>query len=119
MNNESKKPLSGAELDLAVANALKAEQMPFKHTHRGAEIRGEFCYLMPIDKDDDVPLRYKPSTDWSIGGPIIERERVTVAPLYRVSDGWIAWSDDHGKSRGATALEAAMRAVVKKCGDAQ
>lgn len=116
MNNESKEPLSGAELDLAVANALKAEQMPFKHTHRGAEIRGEFCYLMPIDKDDDVPLRYKPSTDWSIGGPIIERERAGLAPM---SNGqWSAFADYDHVSYGITALEAAMRVVVKKYGDA-
>ena len=67
---------------------------------------------------------YLPSTDWSQGGPIIERERIEIDP-YR--DGWraIRYMDKvRGKSieqireYGLTPLIAAMRCYVSsKLGD--
>lgn len=53
---------------------------------------------------------YKPSTDWSQGGPIIEREKMGVFPTH---DGWAA-----GMQSGPTPLIAAMRCyVANKLGD--
>lgn len=73
---------------------------------------------------------WKPSTDWAQGGPIIERERISV----RYSGGqWIAewWADNSGMTKnpgqrfthnrymsGPTPLIAAMRCfVASKCGE--
>ena len=67
---------------------------------------------------------FKPSTDWSQGGPIIEREgissiRQTVEPPRWVSE----YSNgcgrsDHARSYGTTPLLAAMRCyVASKLGD--
>jgi hypothetical protein len=64
---------------------------------------------------------YSPSTDWSLAGPIIERERIQ---LMRDPDGWFADSDrchrrephEEGSwcttAHGGTVLIAAMRAYV-------
>ena len=69
------------------------------------------------------------STDWSQGGPIIERERICVAPMHGAGAGnlndWIAQRRVDGKDvdslfceRGATALISAMRCyVASKLGD--
>jgi hypothetical protein len=59
---------------------------------------------------------YKPSTNWSQGGPIIEREKISVQPN---GDHWIAfdcgWLID---GTGPTPLIAAMRCyVASKLGD--
>jgi hypothetical protein len=54
---------------------------------------------------------YRPSTDWSQGGPIIESWRITIE---RIPCGWEAKSPSSGRSwlEGKTALIAAMRAAV-------
>ena len=73
------------------------------------------------------------STDWSQGGPIIEREELSVEPLYTAGglDCWQAFGhnlryDDHGnyiqgsdnRQYGPTPLIAAMRCyVASKLGD--
>ena len=65
---------------------------------------------------------YNPSTDWSQGGPIIEREGIFVRP--KTTGGWRCWIYD-GKGEGIkfdqhgpTPLIAAMRCyVVSKLGD--
>ena len=65
---------------------------------------------------------YRPSTDWSQGGPIIERERIFVRP--KTVGGWRCWIYD-GKGEGIkfdqhgpTPLIAAMRCyVASKLGD--
>ena len=59
--------------------------------------------------------RYSPSSDWEIGGPIIElaRVRVTPFPPGREADGWSAGI--YGKEigvAGPTPLIAAMRCYV-------
>ena len=76
------------------------------------------------------PMEPEYSADWAQGGPIIERERISV----RYSDGqWIAewWADNSGMTKnpgqrfthnrfmaGPTPLIAAMRCyVASKCGE--
>lgn len=61
---------------------------------------------------------FTPSTDWTTGGPLIERERVHVAPLFD-EPGWrasMAFSlpgrDGSNTEVGDTPLIAAMRAYV-------
>ena len=75
----------------------------------------------------DVPGHWKPSTDWSQGGPIIEQEKmhvyfdpeciwVSVPP----SPVWVAWRNEGGMARwcGPTFLVAAMRCyVASRLGD--
>jgi hypothetical protein len=63
--------LSGAELDLAVGKALGLD----------VEIDGARCIRnLPFDpvigRGDFVG--FSTSTDWAIGGPLIERERITI-----------------------------------------
>lgn len=92
----------------------------------------------------DAQMRFMPSTDWSQGGFIIERERIVVWPTEVILDGdafetrkqWAAihpeskglggWTDGTGGvdvtnrdgMPGATPLAAAMRAyVAAKFGD--
>ena len=77
---------------------------------------------------------YTPSTNWAQGGPIIEREKITVAPFYerwvaapsvgefiRDRDGdclTIAMWDSEPHFYGPTSLIAAMRCyVASKLGD--
>jgi hypothetical protein len=86
--------LTGAALDWAVAKAI-----------------GEYS---PVA----VPSY---STDWSQGGPIIEREGFCIQPF---SGGWECFvahrlfEDDHHHSKGPTPLIAAMRCyVASKLGD--
>lgn len=51
------------------------------------------------------------STDWSQGGPIIEREMITVGPAKH--EGYMAWSWPKGNGfYGDTPLIAAMRRYV-------
>ena len=61
---------------------------------------------------------YLPSTDWAQGGPIIEREKMTVESL---DTGWLATRIEHpafSEEQGSTPLIAAMRCyVASKLGD--
>jgi hypothetical protein len=63
-----------------------------------------------------------PSTDWSQGGPIIERERITIR-VSTAGGNWVGFYDSSGirvlgRNRGHTALIAAMRCyVASKLGD--
>lgn len=72
--------------------------------------------------DDFVNLhaegRFHFSTDWSVGGPIIEREKITVQPVVN-PDGWMARTQRHESVWGGpTPLIAAMRCyVASKLGD--
>jgi hypothetical protein len=61
---------------------------------------------------------WKPSTDWAQGGPIIERERISLESLYGVGTGenvWLAVREEHpavSEMLGPTPLVAAMRCYV-------
>jgi hypothetical protein len=74
-----------------------------------------------LDMDDGTT--YTPSTDWSQGGPIIEREKIGTMyyPDGGHADGgeWYAITpDERHEGYGATALVAAMRCyVAAKLGD--
>ena len=54
------------------------------------------------------------TTDWAQGGPIIERERISVISDYHeIKEGWLAENyEGTGKSFGSTTLIAAMRCYV-------
>ena len=75
---------------------------------------------------DIVCFGFRPSTDWSDGGPIIERERITIE-TYGDYPNWVASLTYEEKEfdgiaraevRGPTPLIAAMRAyVASKMGD--
>ena len=69
---------------------------------------------------------FTPSTDWAQGGPIIEREQISVAKVGRSADDaivhhpdcWAAHIDGAYCRYGPTALIAAMRCyVTSKLGD--
>lgn len=95
--------LTGAALDWAVAKC-----------------EGEFT--LAWFWDDCSGAEYMPSSNWQMGGAIIEREMITVECFYEEST-WHAWTpapeqprDAHGY--GETPLEAAMRCyVASKLGD--
>jgi hypothetical protein len=58
---------------------------------------------------------YSPSTNWAQGGPIIEREGIT---LTHQQTQWAAQTDDDVFAYGPTPLIAAMRCyVASKLGD--
>lgn len=63
---------------------------------------------------------YSPSSDWSQGGPIVEREGITLQADSHVKGQWFAWVIDLTASfrAGDTPLITAMRAfVASKLGD--
>lgn len=115
--------LTGAALDWAVA-----------------QIEGQGFYRT-TDPDLDRPYNYAPSTDWSQGGPIIEREGILLRPIrctgHSMDGTWLAMYDRTNTGtfvqwveflfkdtnrrrfwRGETALIAAMRCfVASKLGD--
>lgn len=63
---------------------------------------------------------YTPSADWSQGGPIIEREKLTIFFDKKIEE-WKCWNTAGtigGRSRSLMPLEAAMRCrVASKLGD--
>jgi hypothetical protein len=103
--------LKGVLLDASVAKAEGLDVVPRGHG------------LTRWDQDHGVWRGWNPSTDWRDGGPIIERERMLVAP--HAVDGWAAWPSAGGgavlgtlQHVGPTPLIAAMRAyVASKFGD--
>lgn len=128
--------LSGALLDYWVARTdetwKRAHEMfpawTLDPTFSGVELisstSGEQeCILIPNNPFRQDRKPFNPSSEWLYGGPIIERERITISPAYR-GEGWGAYingccyeSDDPDQT-GPTPLIAAMRAyVASKFGD--
>jgi len=106
--------LMGAELDYwaGIADGLNVE----------IALSGE-CLLMD-DNGDEICDEYSPSTNWEYGGPIIEREKITIEPNPYGQKQWGACHGPHGKEptwiwkNAETALIAAMRCfVASKFGD--
>ena len=63
-------------------------------------------------------VSFQPSTDWSQGGPIIEREKIGVWPSESISGQWGARMLNTYIMYGPTPLIAAMRCfVASKLGD--
>jgi hypothetical protein len=89
----------------------------------GLALNEDFCYYR---KDENSRIEiYSPSTDWSQGGPIIERERISLhgySDSYEASSRLIPAKNAHMapcyRMKGTTALQAAMRCfVASKFGD--
>jgi hypothetical protein len=99
--------LSGAALDWAVAKCESPEW-------------GEEGWQVNCTHRDDDGWIYQPSTDWAQGGPIIERECITVC-MGSPTKGyeWMACLPSGGGIQHAqTYLIAAMRCyVASKLGD--
>jgi hypothetical protein len=113
--------LTGTALDWAVAKCEGFKYELYEHNRKKWE-NGLYR-----------PQHWQPSTDWAQGGPIIEREEISVEPLYTAGglDCWQAYGhnlryDDQGnyiqgsdnRQYGPTPLIAAMRCYCcAKLGD--
>ena len=107
--------LTGATLDWAVAKCMG-------HT----EVITDFGAYIRIKTRPTGSLTFCPSTDWSVAGPIIERERISVRISFEDERGtWTShiWGFSKGThttvfENGNTPLIAAMRCyVASKLGD--
>jgi len=124
--------LIGAELDYWVALAIAGKVVGREEFQKDDYIlRGDEFYT--TDRMDVYTLQsgalvhWSPSTVWDVGGPIIERERIAIAPREdeRLGKWWIAtryakYPPPYLKLSeiGPTPLIAAMRAfVASKLGD--
>ncbi len=91
--------LTGAALDWMVA---KCESRIGVHTkYLGGAVFDDLC---------EEWLRY--STDWAQGGPIIERERISVVDSRAEPGEWAATVPTYSLEYGPTPLIAAMRCYV-------
>lgn len=133
--------LTGAQLDWAVAHAGREWEQAhklFPTMTLDPRFKGVFiceqdgkpvCFLEPNNTMRQDPQYFMPSTNWAQGGPIIEREEITVGPAapygcteYKFHANILLESGIHAGSichaRGDTPLIAAMRAfVASKLGD--
>ena len=105
--------LSGAALDWAVAIAEGWQHVTAQDNG------GEYPWLVKEGKYQN-PKHYRPSTNWALGGPIIEREGITILSVddyeWCAAIGELYYEDDN--QRSPTPLIAAMRCyVASKLGD--
>ena len=125
--------LTGALLDAAVAKAdgrlvtqdepgwSKGEYKSLRKEYGGVHVVRWYGQSGDLGGWEPITNKPSPSEDWRAGGPIIERERITVQAS-RAGD-WRAWVGDGDsipapQGRGDTPLIAAMRAyVAHKLGD--
>lgn len=101
--------LTGAALDWAVAKCEFGEETLGTRWGISAHYKG---VVVPEFKAPDC--YYYPSSNWALGGAIIERERIAIA--WHMTH-WVAWTGviEH---KGETPLIAAMRCYVSgKLGD--
>ena len=105
--------LTGFSLDWAVARSEGAGSA-LVETHS----RGIVLLLSDATVHCDIGETYAPSTNWTQGGPIIEREKITIRP-HAETGGWTASlltiRDDVLTTifeEGPTPLIAAMRCYV-------
>lgn len=114
--------LTGKQLDWAVAKCEKVSV--------GVCLGGYLALRASIKASPYSARGYSPSTDWCQGGPIIEREHITVGPhtygpasvILAAWKGIILFDPDSGQhvyeEDGPTPLIAAMRCyVASKLGD--
>lgn len=109
--------LTGAALDWAVAKCNG------KTLHYFVDDPFNKDPWLTVDEIVDQPLHsYTPSTDWAQGGPIIEREEISISRDFesgRIE--WAAWTpapirdDAEAFGYGPTPLIAAMRCFVASC----
>lgn len=109
--------LAGAALDWAVAKCEGATNLRYDTVATWwVDLNGE---PRALSSGWSPRQSWHPSTDWSQGGPIIERDQLNLACL---GDVWEAWPN-HGMNdaiycKGTTPLVAAMRCyVASKLGD--
>lgn len=120
--------LTGLALDWAVATC---EGLPIRHDPMNfgrAFPEGGFWIWDdrgPIGKRDYrlIGRQYSPSTNWAIGGPIIEQELICIERNFHSND-WTAWTPapelkkGEAFGSGPTPLIAGMRCyVASKLGD--
>ena len=97
--------LSDIALDYAVGMAIGHDMS--KAVSYGSYLR------IPAHAGSAYTVTFCPSTDWTIGGPLIEREAIELVP-----DGKGSWcaairgGDEDDVAQGPTPLIAAMRCVV-------
>lgn len=113
--------LEGALLDAAVAKALGARVYRLEAV-AGSHWRAKGGDVRPETATPGGPLisymAQQFSSNWALGGPIIERERIGLLPP--VEGVTLLWATSGFKryAQGETALIAAMRAyVASKFGD--
>ena len=103
--------LTGPALDWAVAKC------------EGMEIDGPTVIICKVYRDDEGlewVVQWEPTTNWAQGGPIIERERISViSDFHEIKEGWLAENyQGNIQQFGPTPLIAAMRCyVASKLGD--
>jgi hypothetical protein len=123
--------LTGAALDWAVAKCAWEPERVFLYGEPVKHVR--VANRPDIAHEYNLSIYYTPSTDWGQGGPIIEREELSIEPQY-TSGGlecWVSYGhnlryNDHGnyiqgsdnRQYATTPLIAAMRCyVASKLGD--
>lgn len=110
--------LSGAELDAAVAR-LEGVDVRIE-SYMTNPPRPIACWRWLGDRPDFAAGPYSPSTDWVLGGPIIEREHINLVFIGGKDWGAVipfryayAGTDDPSpRGSGKSPLEAAMRCYV-------
>ena len=111
--------LTGAALDWAVA---KCEGMHVMMSRGGWFVFDSDAYSeFRNDYNDSKLQMFRPSTNWAQGGPIIERERITLDGT-AILNQWMAVfyvpDEEPWEMRGLTPLIAAMRCyVASRLGD--
>lgn len=104
--------LTGAALDWAVA---KCEVMPADWSFSCSKTEARFLEIFTYQHESRKGYCY--SRDWSLAGPIIERERLAIEPWASMNR-WTARSQKFAAGVGPTPLIAAMRCyVASKLGD--
>jgi hypothetical protein len=102
--------LEGSPLDAAVA---EAEGLPWVPHPLGCAVMRE-----QIGIGGAAYVLWSPSTEWELGGPIIERELIGIEVEQTTPNIWRAALLNEDPSFGPTPLIAAMRAyVASKFGD--
>lgn len=76
----------------------------------GVKVNVGFRNVTYVPKGKRSLYKYSPSTNWSQGGPIIERELIGVG--YDQELGWVGIDADAYYQTGETPLIAAMRCYV-------
>jgi len=111
--------LTGAALDWAVAKC--ENRIIGFNLGGGLQVRARTEEGAELPDDWDLWYDWHPSTGWSQGGPIIEREKINLEyprEDYWVASKWMGKPMDFAFGQGETALIAAMRCyVASKLGD--
>ena len=120
--------LTDAALDWVVATCEGHSPEYHRNYTVAEELAGIRRYTISVEtlydnEGRDFQPKYSPSTNWSQGGPIIEREMLAPEPLLDTNCALIKWRCRNWKGDGSdfygpTPLIAAMRCfVASKLGD--